>query len=381
MKPSISMNDVLKLGIAGLGNAGRAVIRDLSAIPNVALAAVADLRQETLAPYRSHPAVAAFDNVEALCRSNAVDAVWIATPNEFHAEHTVAAATNGKHVVCEKPMAVSLEECDRMIEAAEANGVRLLLHSKAGDPPIEKMRELIGAGRLGRVIQIGSWNYKSWLDLPRLPEELDTGKGGGVVFRQGAHQIDTVRALGGGVVKSVRATVGRWHPRFDTEGNYTAFLEFADGTPAMLVFNGYGRFDMAEITWGIGESGFARAESSPAGTPSSPANRMDSAARPRDGVRRQPFFGLTIVSLENGDIRQSPDGLYVYTEKKREEIPCPPFLDRAGELKRLYEAVVQNRPVFADGRWGKATLEVALAILQSSHEKREIELKHQGVSK
>ncbi len=374
------MTAALKLGIAGLGNAGRAVIRDLTAVPNVALAAVADLRREALAPYRSNPVVATFDSVDAMCRSDAVDAVWIATPNEFHAEHTIAAATNGKHVVCEKPMAVSLEQCDRMIKAAESSDVRLLLHSKAGDPPVEKIRELIGAGRLGRVIQIGTWNYKSWLDLPRLPAELDTSQGGGVVFRQGAHQIDIVRALGGGVVKSVRAATGRWHPRSDTEGNYTAFLEFADGTPAVLVFNGYGQFDMAEITWGIGESGFARAESSPA-TPSSPASRAESAARPRAGVRRQPFFGLTIVSLENGDIRQSPDGLYVYTEKKREEIPCPPFLDRAGELKRLYEAVVENRRVFADGRWGKATLEVALAILQSSREKREIELKHQLAAK
>src|ERR1041385_7006921 len=121
----------LKLGIAGLGNAGRAVIRDLTAVPNVALAAVADLRREALAPHRSNPVVATFDSVDAMCRSDAVDAVWIATPNEFHAEHTIAAATNGKHVVCEKPMAVSLEQCDRMIEAAESSDVRLLLHSKA----------------------------------------------------------------------------------------------------------------------------------------------------------------------------------------------------------------------------------------------------------
>lgn len=82
--------------------------------------------------------------------------------------------------------------------------------------------------------------------------------------------------------------------------------------------------------------------------------------------------------MKKGDIRQSPDGLYLYTNNGREEIPCPPFLDRAGDLLKLYEAATtQNRPVFTDGQWGKATLEVVLAILQSSKERREIALAHQ----
>lgn len=82
--------------------------------------------------------------------------------------------------------------------------------------------------------------------------------------------------------------------------------------------------------------------------------------------------------MKKGDIRQSPDGLYLYTDNGREEIPCPPFLDRAGgDLLKLYEAATQNRPVFTDGQWGKATLEVVLAILQSSKERREIALAYQ----
>jgi phthalate 4,5-cis-dihydrodiol dehydrogenase len=355
------MADPLKLGVAGLGSAGRAVIRDLSLAQGFALSAVADVRQDALEPFRN-AAVKTFTDVETMCRSADVDAVWVATPNAFHAAHAVAAAANGKHIVCEKPMAVSLAECDQMIAAAEANRVKLLMHSKAGDPPVEKMRALVAGGTLGRVIQISSWNYKSWLNLPRLPEELDGAKGGGVVFRQGAHQIDIVRAIAGSAVKSVRASAGRRRPGVDSEGDYSAFLEFTDGTPAVLVFNGYGRFDMSEITWGIGESGFAHGAG---------------ADRRREGARKQPFFGLMVVSLEHGDIRQSPDGLYVYKETGRDEIGCTPFLDRAGELARLYAAVMHNAPVLADGRWGKATLEIVLAILQSSGEKRAIELKRQ----
>ena len=380
------MSQPLKLGIAGLGNAGQAVLRDLSAIAEVELGAVADVRPEAVEACRAkHPQVETYASVEAMCQSKNVDAVWIATPNEFHAAHALAAANAGKHIVCEKPMALNLAECDRMIDAAAKNGVQLLMHSKAGDPPIRKMREIIAGGRLGRPIQINSWNYKSWLNYPRLPDELDTTKGGGIVFRQGSHQVDIVRCLGGGLIKSVRAITGRWHPRFDTEGNYTAFVTFADGTPATLVFSGYGRFDMTELTWGIGEGGYANAERTkkasaveePVSAAAKYAQPVRAEQRQRSGPRRQPFFGLTLVSCEKGDIRQSPDGLYIYTDQGRKEISCDPFMDRAGELRRLYEAAVQGQPEFSDGRWGKATLEVILAILQSSKEQREITLAHQ----
>jgi phthalate 4,5-cis-dihydrodiol dehydrogenase len=380
------MSQLLKLGIAGLGNAGHAVMRDLKAAPGVALAAVADVSKDALDSLPAkNPAAATFDSVESMCRSGDIDAVWIATPNEFHAAHAVAAATNGKHVVCEKPMAVSLDECDRMIEAAAKNKTKLLMHSKAGDPPVVKMREVVASGRLGRAIQINSWNYKGWLKSARLPSEVDTSRGGGVVYRQGAHQVDIVRAIGGGLVESVRASAGKWHPRHDTEGNYTALLEFADGTPATLVFNGYGGFDIGELTWGISEGGYASSEySAKQSAAAGPVSASDKYSEPtrsekrrREDARKQPFFGLTLVSCEKGDIRQSPDGLYLYTDNGREEIPCPPFLDRAGDLLKLYEAVTQNRPVSTDGKWGKATLEVVLAILQSSLERREIALSHQ----
>jgi predicted dehydrogenase len=260
----------------------------------------------------------------------------------------------------------------------------LLMHSKAMDPPIVKMREVIAGGELGRVIQINTWSYKGWLKSARLASEVDSSKGGGVLFRQGPHQVDIVRALCGGKVRSVRATAGKWHPRFDTEGNFTAMLEFEDGTPATLVFNGYGFFDTSELTWSIGESGYqvSRQENS-AADPQTPVEAsvrysmpLRAQTRRRIGERKQPIYGLTVVSCEKGDMRQSPDGVYLYTGDGCREIPCPAFLDRGEALSRLVEAVSEHRPVPNDGRWGKATLEVLLAMLQSSREGREITLTH-----
>jgi phthalate 4,5-cis-dihydrodiol dehydrogenase len=351
------------------------------------LAAGADIRPDALADFEARYQGKAFPSVEAMCASHDIDAVWIATPNACHAEHTVTAARNGKHIIVEKPMAVTLEEANRMIEAAERNGVKLVQgHSKIYSPAIQKIREIVCSGRLGSVIQIDTWNFNDWLQRPRLASEVDTKIGGGVCFRQGPHQVDIVRYIGGGLVRSVRAATGRADANFATEGDYTAFLEFEGGARATLAFNGYGFFDIAELTWGIGEGGKRMREPSPAGKRrlAGPVDQHTKYSNPRTTEEQatrqradQSFFGLTIVACERGVIRQSPRGLYVYTQAGREEVDCRPDQGRSAELRELQQAIARDRPAFPDGRWGKATLEVCIAMLQSSHQHRELTLAHQ----
>ena len=92
-------------------------------------------------------------------------------------------------------------------------------------------------------------------------------------------------------------------------------------------------------------------------------------------LQHQPFFGLTVVTCERGDIRQSPDGLFIYDEDGKREIHIPKGIDaREAELQEFYEGIVNDRPIFHDGRWGQATLEVCLAILQSAAERQEVTL-------
>ena len=96
------------------------------------------------------------------------------------------------------------------------------------------------------------------------------------------------------------------------------------------------------------------------------------------GERKQPFFGFTLVSCEKGDIRQTPDGLFIYGENEKREITLPPgSRGREAEVEELYDTVAHGRPVFHDGRWGEATLEVCLAMLESAKERKETFLSHQ----
>ena len=116
----------LRLGIAGLGAASRQILPQVARVPGLELAAGADIRAQALEEFQAKYRGKAYTSVQAMCESGEIDAVWIATPNVFHAEHTVIAAECGKHIIVEKPMAVSLDEADRMIAAAEANRVMLV---------------------------------------------------------------------------------------------------------------------------------------------------------------------------------------------------------------------------------------------------------------
>ena len=353
-------------------------------VEGVELSAVADVRADALEPFRAR-GIATFASAEAMFDSPDIDAVWIATPNELHMDHAVHAARNGKHIIGEKPMALTLEQAQTMIDAIERNGVKYVQgHSQMFRPPVQQMRELVASGELGRPFAINNWRYQNWLNKPRLATEVDTATGGGVVYRQGPHQTDIIRCIGGGMVKSVRAITGRWSPHFPkTEGNYTAFLEFENGIAATMVLSGYARFDSVELV--AGEEAAKRAWRSerltqaldPEEKHALPEFALDLDGAPRE--RQGPdSYGLTVVSCERGDIRDSANGVYVYDDEGRREIVLPKQGEaHARELEELLAAVSDDRPPFPDARWGMATLEVIVAILRSSAEGREIPMRHQ----
>lgn len=107
----------LRVGIAGLGGAARQVLPSFEHMPDVELTAVADVRPKALEDFASL-GVKTFAGAEAMCDSSDVDAVWTSTPNDLHMEHVSRAANNGKHVICEKPMALNLEVIMAMFKSS-----------------------------------------------------------------------------------------------------------------------------------------------------------------------------------------------------------------------------------------------------------------------
>src|SRR6202158_498789 len=285
----------LRMGVAGLGRAFTLMLPTLVADPRVELVAAADPRSEATQRFAADFGARAYDTVEALCADPDVEVVYVATPHEHHAAHVATATAHGKHVLVEKPMAITLAECRQMIAAAERAGVCLIVgHSHSFDRPILRAREIIASCAVGAVRMINAQYYTDFLYRPRRQEELITERGGGVVFSQGAHQIDIVRLLGGGRARSVRALTGAWDSDRATEGAFAALLTFDDGAFASLVYSGYAHFDSDELCGGIGALG-APKDASQYGSARRNLNRAgdahhDTAVKPprRSGVARPP---------------------------------------------------------------------------------------------
>ena len=389
------MNDdrPVRLGIAGLGRAFTLMLPTFTQDRRVQLVAACDPREEARAQFASDFNALVYPDIAALARDASVEAIYVASPHQFHAQHTRIAAEHGKHVLVEKPMAITLPECEAMISDCRAAGVHLIVgHCHSFDGPYLKAREIIDSGEVGRVRMIHALNYTDFLYRPRRPEELQTAAGGGVVFSQAAHQVDIVRLLAGSPVTRVRAVTGAWDPKRPTEGAYAALLWFEDGAFASLTYSGYGHFDSDEWSdwtgemgsrkraedYGIARKRLAIVESAAeearlkaAGTYGGPAYK----AAARANLPLHQHFGPVVVSCERGDLRPVPDGVWIYADERRGQVHLPPPpVPRYEVVDELHEAVVNGVHPLHDGPWARSTLQVCLALLQSAREARDVVL-------
>ncbi len=385
----------LRLGVAGLGRGFMLMLPTLAQHPSVVLVAAADPRVAARDRIQQDFGGRAYDSVSALCDDPNVEAVYIATPHQFHMQHVLAATRAGKHVLLEKPMALDLDDCRAMAAAVESAGVQMVVgHSHSFDLPYLRARELIAEGAFGAVRMITALNYTDFLYRPRRPEELDTAQGGGVVWSQAAHQVDIVRLLGGGRVRSVRAGTGRWDTARPTEGAYSAFLTFEDGAFATLTYSGYGHFDSDEFCGWSGELGqdrtqrrYGEARAKLRGIASAEdeaalKNARAYGAEAASPLRTQPaphnHFGLVLVTCDHADLRPLPQGVMIYGDDAERLDPLPaPAVPRAEVVDELYDAVVHGTPPVHSAAWGLATTEVCSAILRSAQQRKEIMLTEQ----
>lgn len=382
----------LRLGVAGLGRGFMLTLPSLISDDRVRLVACAAPRQASRDAFVAAFGGNAHDSIEALCADPQVEAVYLATPHQMHAHHVAVAAAAGKHVLVEKPLAVTMEDGAAMVEAARVAGVHLIVGpSHSFDAPVLAARALIASGEVGRLRMIHALNYTDFLYRPRRPEELDTDQGGGVLFSQGVHQIDIVRLLAGGLAEQVTAMTGAWDPARPTEGAYAALVGFAGGAFASMTYSGYAHFDSDEWMGWVGELGqpkdasaYGRARralatvSTPEQEAALKSGRTFGAAPVPPAAPHHEHFGPVIASCDRADLRLTPDGLHVYGDTERRFVPAP----MAGAPRRpvvdaLIAAVRHDRPPPQTGAWGLASLEMCHAILASARSGQPVRLHHQ----
>jgi predicted dehydrogenase len=169
----------------------------------------------------------AHGSYEALLADPAVDVVYIPLPNHLHAEWTVAAARAGKHVLCEKPLATTAADAQRMVDACADAGVRLMeAFMYRHHPSWVAAMEVVASGRLGRLRAVQSWFSYFNDDPANIRNQIDAG--GGALFDIGCYSVNLSRMLFGAEPRFVEASVMR-DPATGVDTLTSAILEFDDG--------------------------------------------------------------------------------------------------------------------------------------------------------
>src|SRR5438105_4813112 len=225
-------------GIVGTGTASdRLVGPGIAADPESELVAIVSRDEGRAKEFAAkHGARRSYTRYEDLLADAEVDVVYIATPNALHAEQAISAAEAGKHILCEKPLAMTTDDALRVVEAARAHEVKLGTNFQTRHfAPVEEIKRAIEAGEIGEILVVqaessaGANPLRGW--------RTDAGLAGmGTVNNIGVHPLDVVRYLLGSEVREVAAMTDAGH-RDELETLALVLLRFENGTLAYVNAN------------------------------------------------------------------------------------------------------------------------------------------------
>jgi len=226
-------------GIIGTGaHANRFMGPAIGKVANVKFVAACDISMELAKEFAAkHSVERVYDSFEKMLEDPELDVVYVATPNNLHAQHTIQASEAGKHVLCEKPMALTEDDCELMIEACNKNKVKLGVDFQNRYHPAHvEARCLVQDGRIGQIYvakaqyclgyMYGHW--QGWRDDPGMP-------GAGALVATGLHPIDLLRFVLNSEVEEVQALTATQTPYHTVDEMVYAILKFQNGVHGVVI--------------------------------------------------------------------------------------------------------------------------------------------------
>jgi len=182
----------------------------------------------------AYPGALAFTDLSAALSDPAIDAVYVASPVALHAEQTIASLIGGKHVLCEKPVALDYAQAESMAAAAREAGRLLgIAYYRRLYPKLLRARQLIAEGAIGQPV-LAEANYHGWLESPDRGWLKDPAlAGGGPLYDTGSHRIDACNFLFGRPLGATGLLSNALHP-LAVEDSATTLIEYSGGLHAVI---------------------------------------------------------------------------------------------------------------------------------------------------
>ena len=227
----------LGFGIVGCGAVFDFHAKSIAGIENTYLAGIADVNKDRRDEFAERYGTRSYDSYEQMLEQPEIDVVSICTPSGLHAPLAIQAAKAGKHIIVEKPMALTVNEADNMIEACEQNNVKLSVISQLRfTDATTRLKAALDEGLLGKTL-VGTLSMKFYRSQEYYNQSSWRGTwkmdGGGALMNQGIHGVDLLQYMLGDV-KSVFAHTRTMVRDIETEDTAVAILEFENGTLATI---------------------------------------------------------------------------------------------------------------------------------------------------
>jgi predicted dehydrogenase len=222
----------MHIGILGGGNISDTHARAAAAIPGVQVVACHGANRERTEKLAAQHGAAVYDTLDQFLDHRPMDIVAIGSPSGLHAQQGIAAARRGLHVLCEKPLDITTERADQLIEACARAGVKLgVFFQDRLRPAVVEVKRMLGAGELGKPVMIAG--RVRWY---RPPEYYSGSKwrgtwtldGGGALMNQAIHTVDLVQWMFGPVARVSSAVATRVHD-IEVEDTAAAVIQFTSG--------------------------------------------------------------------------------------------------------------------------------------------------------
>ena len=292
---------------------------------------------------QKHNAIKFFDSAEALCREEDVDFVYISSPTILHCEHTVTAAKHGKDILCEKPMAPTLEECDQMINACKENNVTLAIgHNMRFHKVHQEVRKMVvnqqvGTVGLARAEMITSFKKnqgdKFTTDQFRLNRAIG---GGGVMFDMGIHAIDVLRYILDDEIEEITGLSQNLFIDCNGEDTVSAVFRFKKGAYGSITTSGALPYSRNGVDI-HGEKGAIFTD------------------------------GSVWITARSGEIK-------LFADDKWETLTTETNNCYVAEIEHFQQCVAEKKTPAVDGEEAKKNIQVVLAIYKSMDEGRTIRI-------
>jgi UDP-N-acetyl-2-amino-2-deoxyglucuronate dehydrogenase len=231
------MSHPIRFALAGFGNIGRRHAEHISANPDTTLVAVCDIKPELEAHVPEGAAF--FRDIREMLANTEADVLSVCTPNYLHEPHTVLGLESGLHTVVEKPMAMSVAECDRMIEASKRTGKTIFaVKQNRYNPPVQAVKQLIRTGELGKtyLIQVNCFWNRGDAYYAEGDWRGTKSKDGGCLFTQFSHFVDILYYLNGAITES-QGSIHCFGHSHNTELEDTGSFVMKAANDAIINFN------------------------------------------------------------------------------------------------------------------------------------------------